>query len=398
MTSESKSPDDRTARVGRGPRLGRAAIATGLAAGVALLCAAAVPATAATTTTAETTATAVTTATATTTATAVTPHAAGASGHATASPSDASTAARRTVEYWTRARMLSAANGASISVTSAPDSHARPAIASGRAGRVAGTAPDQALARPAASLPATGHTPVRPEYGSVGSAWPGSSSLPPATTTGRVFFSTHNGEDWSCSASTVNSAGKDSVITAGHCVYGSLGGEVPGEGWHTNWIFVPDYSNGYAPYGVWTARELWTPTSYYNNQDEGDDMGGAVINANAYGQHIVNVVGGQGIAWNYPASEYVYDFGYPAAAPFNGATLQYCNGSEFNWSGIASTMGLACNFTGGSSGGPWLSWFNGEFGYVNGVNDFGYTSLPGYIFAAYFGNNAASLYNAMASL
>jgi V8-like Glu-specific endopeptidase len=239
---------------------------------------------------------------------------------------------------------------------------------------------------------------ARPEAGSVGSAWPGSSSLPPATTTGRVFFTTRNGEDWSCSGSTVNSAGKDSVITAGHCVYGSLGGEVPGEGWHTNWMFVPDYSNGRAPYGIWTAKELWTPTSYYVNQDEGDDMGGAVINTNAYGQHIVNVVGGQGIAWNYPASESVYDFGYPAGAPFNGATLQYCNGSEFNWSGIANTMGLPCNFTGGSSGGPWLMSFNGEFGYVNGVNDFGYTSLPGYIFAAYFGNNAASLYDAMASL
>jgi len=41
-------------------------------------------------------------------------------------------------------------------------------------------------------------------------------------------------------------------------------------------------------------------------------MGGAVINTNAYGQHIVNVVGGQGFAWNWPSSEYVYDFGYPA--------------------------------------------------------------------------------------
>ena len=113
-----------------------------------------------------------------------------------------------------------------------------------------------------------------------------------------MFFTTRNGENWSCSGSTVNSAGKDSVITAGHCVYGSLGGQVSGEGWHTNWIFVPGYENGYAPYGVWTAKELWTPTNYYDNQDEGDDMGGAVINTNAYGQHIVNVVGGQGIAWN----------------------------------------------------------------------------------------------------
>jgi len=284
-------------------------------------------------------------------------------------------------------------------VRSAKDGHAAPATETGRAGRVAATAPDEALAGPKTRIPAAGKTAgAKPEYGSIGSPWPGNANLPPATTTGRVFFTTHNGENWSCSGSTVNSAGKDSVITAGHCVYGSLGGEVPGEGWHSNWIFVPDYKNGYAPYGVWTAKELWTPTNYYNNQDEGDDMGGAVINTNLYGQHIVNVVGGQGIAWNYPNDQFVYDFGYPAGAPFNGATLQYCTGSEFNWSGIANTMGLPCNFTGGSSGGPWLMSFNGEFGYVNGVNDFGYSSLPGYIFAAYFGNNAGSLYNAMANL
>ena len=106
-----------------------------------------------------------------------------------------------------------------------------------------------------------------------------------------AFFTTHTGEDWSRSGSTVNSAGRDSVITAGHCVYGSLGGEVPSEGWHTNWVFVPGYHDGYAPYGVWTARELWVPTAYYDNQDEGDDIGGAVINTNAYGQHIVSVLG-----------------------------------------------------------------------------------------------------------
>jgi V8-like Glu-specific endopeptidase len=382
MTFENKSHDDQPAATRRKFRFGRAAVAAGLAAGVALLCAAAVPASAAT---------------AATPAAAVKPPTSSASGHLTGSASEASAAARRTVTYWTRARMLSAANGASVSVKSASDSRPAPAIVSGPAGRVGGTVPDQALKGPAVRVPAASGG-VRPAYGSIGSPWRGSTNLPPATTTGRVFFTTRNGEGWSCSASTVNSAGKDSVITAGHCVYGSLGGQVPGEGWHANWIFVPGYDNGYAPYGVWTAKELWTPTSYYDNQDEGDDMGGAVINTNAYGQHIVNVVGGQGFAWNYPNDQFVYDLGYPAEAPFNGATLDYCTGSEFNWSGIANTMGLPCNFTGGSSGGPWLMSFNGEFGYVNGVNDFGYSWLPGDIFAAYFGNNAASLYDAMASL
>jgi len=382
MTSESNSHDDQTARVGRRSRFGRAAAATGLAAGVALLCAAAVPASAATTAAARP---------------AATPTAAGASGHLTGAGSATSMAARQTVAYWTRARMLSAANGAGVSVKSAPGAHSAPAIASGPTGRVAGTGPDQALKGPVVHIPAA-RDGVKPEYGSVGSPWPGATNEAPVTTTGRVFFTTHNGEDWSCSASTVNSAGRDSVITAGHCVYGSLGGEVPGEGWHTNWIFVPGYNNGYAPYGVWTAKELWVPTAYYDNQDEGDDIGGVVINTNAYGQHIVSVLGGQGMAWNYSDNQFVYDLGYPAESPFNGSTLEYCTGSEFNWTGISSTMGLPCNFTGGSSGGPWLMSFNGEWGYINGVNDFGYSSLPGYIFAAYFGNNAGSLYNAMANL
>jgi V8-like Glu-specific endopeptidase len=381
MTSENKSHGDTPAHARPKSRFRRAAVATGLAAGVALLCAAAVPATAATA------------------AAGSAPHASGVTGHATATASDTSTAAKRVVAYWTRARMLSARDGAGITVNSASASHAAPSGVHGPAGHVNGSGPDQAFAGPAARIAAPDIRGVRPDSGSVGSPWTGNPYEPPATTTGKVFFTTYNGENWQCSASTVNSNGKDSVITAGHCVYGSMGGEVPGEGWHSNWIFVPDYRNGTAPYGVWTARELWAPTNYVNNQDEGDDMGGAVINTNSYGQHIVNVVGGQGIAWNWPASEYVYDFGYPVAAPFNGQTLQYCNGSEFNWSSeVSSTVGLPCNFTPGSSGGPWLMDFGGEFGYIDGVNDFVYSSLPGYIFSAYFGNNAESLYNVMANL
>jgi hypothetical protein len=192
------------------------------------------------------------------------------------------------------------------------------------------------------------------------------------------------------------------VWTAGHCVFGNLGGEVPGEGWHSNWEFVPDYSNGYAPYGVWTAHQLWTLTAYYNSGgsgDEGDDMGAAAMNTNSYGQHIVDVVGGQGIAWNYSDNQFVYDFGYPAASPFNGQTLQFCTGSEFDGGfALSGTEGLACNFTGGSSGGPWLMQFGGEFGYVNGDNAYVLYALPGDMFSPYYGGNAVTLYNSVANL
>jgi V8-like Glu-specific endopeptidase len=377
MTSENKHHDDNPAHAGHGSRFRRVAVVAGLAVTAALVCAATVPALA---------------------GAATTPHVSTVSGHATANAGGASPAAKRAAAYWTRSRMLSARNASTITTGSTPNAHAAPIHASGPAGHVAGTAPNESLPGAARQIAKPARVGVKPMAGSIGSPWPGNFYLPPATTTGKVFFSTHDGSNWVCSASTVNSNGKDTVITAGHCVYGSLGGEVPGEGWHTNWIFVPDYSNGYAPYGVWTARQLWTLTNYVYYQDEGDDIGAAVINTNYWGQHIVNVVGGQGFAWNWPASEYVYDFGYPQAPPFNGQTLQYCNGSEFSWYGISSTMGLPCNFTGGSSGGPWLMYFGGEFGYINGVNDFGYSSLPGYIFSAYFGNNAAALYNVTANL
>ena len=78
--------------------------------------------------------------------------------------------------------------------------------------------------------------------------------------------------------------------------------------------------------------------------------------------------------------------------PFNGTVLDYCSDPEFGWPYVASTMGMACNFTGGSSGGPWLVFFGGEFGYINGVNAFKYASLPSYIFSPYFGTDAYNLY------
>jgi V8-like Glu-specific endopeptidase len=240
---------------------------------------------------------------------------------------------------------------------------------------------------------------LRPDFGSTGQPWYGSSSQAPATTTGKVFFTDHTGGNWVCSGSLVNSTGQDLVITAGHCVYGTAGGEIPaGETWHSNWVFAPDYSNGYAPYGYWSAKQLWTLTTYINDDDEPDDVGAALLNTNSNGVKAVALLGGQGIAWNESSSQFVYDFGYPAASPFNGQTLQYCtNDAGFGW--LDDMEFLPCNFTGGSSGGPWLMDFNGNWGYVNSVNDAtGYFFYPGQMGGLYFGNNVGNLYNTVASL
>jgi V8-like Glu-specific endopeptidase len=329
-------------------------------------------------------------------------------GHYVSASGSSAAAARAAAAFWTRSRMLSARDADILTakpgtIVNQATRTSKPTPA-GRPAEVAGTAPTQALAGGIRTVPGGGR--MTPMTGSAGSPWAGNFYLPPATTTGKVFFDTTAGgrtEYWVCSGSTVNSNGKDIVMTAGHCVYGSLGGQVPGEGWHANWVFVPDYDNGYAPYGMWTASQLWTLNNYISNggslADEGDDIGAVVMNTNSSGQHIVNVVGGQGIRWNYPDNQFVYDFGYPAESPFNGLVLDDCTGSQVDESSIeANNMGLSCNFTGGSSGGPWLSAFGGEFGYINGVNDWNAYALPGVMLSAYFGNNAGNLYNTVANL
>ena len=73
-----------------------------------------------------------------------------------------------------------------------------------------------------------------------------------ARTNGKVFF-TLNGSNFQCSGTIVNSEGKDTVWTAGHCVNA---GQTNGA-WATNWTFVPAYDDDLAnprPWGTWSAK------------------------------------------------------------------------------------------------------------------------------------------------
>ena len=100
--------------------------------------------------------------------------------------------------------------------------------------------------------------------------------VPTAYTAGKVFF-VKSGQAYVCSGTIVNSEGRDSVWTAGHCVHdGGSGGQ-----YHRNWVFVPSYSYGWAPYGVWSARLLFSTAGWINNRDFASDMAVAIMNPNA---------------------------------------------------------------------------------------------------------------------
>ncbi len=204
-------------------------------------------------------------------------------------------------------------------------------------------------------------------------------------TAGRVFF-TIDGKDASCSGNAVTSQNKSTVITAGHCV------KYQG-GWHANWTFVPAYHQGEAPFGEWPAASTHTTPQWHASEDINYDIGAAVVRP-VGGQRLTDVVGGQGIAFNQPRGQQAYAFGYPAADPYDGSRLIYCAGTTFNDYLFSNDLGLNCDMTGGSSGGPWFADFNPlrGTGMQNSVNSFGYVFLPDVMFGPYFGDTARQLY------
>jgi len=217
---------------------------------------------------------------------------------------------------------------------------------------------------------------------------------PPGSTSGKVFFTGDDGVNRVCSGSTVNSGGKNVVFTAGHCVHG--GGA--GRRYFTNWAFVPGYRDGARPYGTWSARQLWSLNGWTNSGNRTYDIGAAVMNIDAAGRRIVNVVGGQGIEWNYPLSQFMYQFGYPSRTPFNGERLQLCTGTTYSDGGH---QGIQCNMTEGASGGPWLDDFDGTFGRLDSVNSWVFWDSNGNRYkwnGPYFGDGAHNLYNSVANL
>ncbi|MGW7368929.1 trypsin-like serine peptidase [Streptomyces sp. NPDC054841] len=257
--------------------------------------------------------------------------------------------------------------------------------------RMRGATPLDLLLTPSAAKtlrapkPAAETTTVAPTaFPQAGGPWTGAGAV--VKTSGRVFF-TFQGRTASCSGNAVTSQNASTVITAGHCV------KYQGS-WHTNWVFVPAYNNGQAPYGQWAASKTLTTPQWEATEDINNDIGAAVV-APLNGQKLTSVTGGQGIQFNGGYNKQMYAFGFPAASPYDGTKLIYCSGnSSKDWL-FSQDHSLGCNMTGGSSGGPWFTGFSEATGtgLQVSVNSFGYVFLPNRMFGPYFGNEAKSLYD-----
>lgn len=195
---------------------------------------------------------------------------------------------------------------------------------------------------------------------------------------GKIFF-TLGGTDYVCSGNAVVSQNESTVATAGHCA-----NEGPGD-WATNWVFVPAYEDGAAPLGKWTAESLYAPTEWTQQGDITYDTAFAVVGTQS-GQTLTDVVGASGVSFDENTGLTYTSYGYPAAAPFDGQSLESCHGaaSPDPTSGTKS-QGIPCDMTGGSSGGPWFVG-SGSSGYQNSVNSFGYNNIADTMFGPYWGD------------
>lgn len=289
------------------------------------------------------------------------------------SPADADAAAA-VVAYWTPARMRAAT----------------PVVPTGRTGGIA----DLRDGGSAASVVGPVRAPTsggRPRRDGAGAGHAGGAAPTPTTgrsdagarrAAGRAFFRL-GGRDRVCSASTVRSRNRDTVVTAAHCLAGRRRTA-------TRWLFVPAYRDGGGPYGAWTARRLFVPPG---RGTPPEDVGFAVL-APARGLHVADVVGAPPIAFGTAPGRWTTVYGYPATGLYTGEELLACRGPARRDPAATGGLGLACAMREGSSGGPWLVDLAGvpTVTSVTSVGDLGPTGRTRTVWGPPFGPAVRDLY------
>ncbi|MCU0257005.1 MAG: hypothetical protein MUF56_08765 [Solirubrobacteraceae bacterium] len=171
-------------------------------------------------------------------------------------------------------------------------------------------------------------------------------------TNGKVFM-TLGGTDYVCSGTAVTSQNDSLVWTAGHCLYEA-------GAYATNFVFVPAYAGGAAPFGEFTATtaNLRTTPAYAANEAFVDDFGTARVST-AGGKTLAQAVGERPVDFSPPNLLQSYTlFGYPVDPKTgSGERMWQCAATSAFLDtklGPPSPVGVPCAWPGGSSGGGWI--------------------------------------------
>jgi len=122
-----------------------------------------------------------------------------------------------------------------------------------------------------------------------------------------------------------------------------------------------------------------------------------LVNRGSDGATVQSVVGALGIGFHQARDQRYTQYGYPAGPPYDGSKLFSLTSTRVfdDDSFSPATIGIASDFTGGSSGGPWV--LRSSLVALS-LTDYSYVyprSLRGVMFGPYFGGLAQRLYESV---
>ncbi|MFI2187248.1 trypsin-like serine peptidase [Streptomyces sioyaensis] len=201
---------------------------------------------------------------------------------------------------------------------------------------------------------------------------------------GAVFEKDDSGDHF-CTASVVQSPGRNMLITAAHCAYDIDAGSTVDD-----LVFAPDYRDGDEPTGLWKVKKVIVDDRWAKSQDEDLDVAFLVLDKKS-GKQIQDVLGGNTLGIDRGFDNDVKITGYPTSRN----TPISCQNRTTKFSD--TQLRIQCtDFEGGTSGSPWLADYDpkSHTGTVIGVlgGHEGGGDEDDVSYAAYFDDDIAKLY------
>jgi V8-like Glu-specific endopeptidase len=187
----------------------------------------------------------------------------------------------------------------------------------------------------------------------------------PISAFGKLYFTDpKTNQNFQCSATVLRPR---IIATAGHCVTHPSTNAAE-RYFYTNFLFIPAFNSGAAPFKTWTSSQQWVANAwYFSNGSVPNEQDVAMLIAN---DQVINgrvtklgtVTGWVGYFTNQLANNNVTMFGYPCNLD---ACLreQYTNAQTFV-SGGSNTYIYGSAMRGGASGGGWIQ----DFGVASASN------------------------------
>lgn len=192
--------------------------------------------------------------------------------------------------------------------------------------------------------------------------------------------------DYSCSASVIVSTNGDTLFTAGQCVWNSAS-----QTWASDVIFVPGYSDGASPYGIWVWRTVAAMNGWTLFKDYNYDVAIVLLAPSTTEQHVQDLTGSLGMTVNAPKQAQTVAYGYSSNVE-QGKRLASCSGlatpATIPQVPDYQGMGLPCSLSAGSAGGPWTQ----DGSYQTSVNSFTLATQSNVMFGLYFGDAVLNLW------